>query len=319
MNSQPLVSIIIPTYNRAHLIGETLDSVEAQTYQNWECIIVDDGSSDNTDEVIGEYVNKDLRFKYYHRPEEHLPGGNGARNYGFKMSKGEYVNWFDSDDLMSKEFLKAKFNLFTSDKIFFTICSGCYLEDNSLSGKFYIDTSNLFKDYVKWQVKIFISSVLFRRDFLINKILFNEKIIKNQEIELFSRLFFKVKKDSFKIIDEPLFFYRRHVDTKSNLDKSYRRNIKRDVAYIHLKNLKRAQEIKDQELVKYLYKKNIKMIFSALKNNHKENAVYVYNDLFQSLNKKNKYVFFKLWVLVIFLSLKQKKIENHFKYAKVKI
>jgi hypothetical protein len=156
-------------------------------------------------------------------------------------------------------------------------------------------------------------------DFLINKILFNEKIIKNQEIELFSRLFFKVKKDSFKIIDEPLFFYRRHVDTKSNLDKSYRRNIKRDVAYIHLKNLKRAQEIKDQELVKYLYKKNIKMIFSALKNNHKENAVYVYNDLFQSLNKKNKYVFFKLWVLVIFLSLKQKKIENHFKYAKVKI
>jgi hypothetical protein len=235
------------------------------------------------------------------------------------MSQGEYIQWFDSDDLMSKEFLKAKFNLFTSDKIFFTICSGCYLEDNSLSGKFYIDTSNLFKDYVKWQVKIFISSVLFRRDFLINKILFNEKIIKNQEIELFSRLFFKVKKDSFKIIDEPLFFYRRHVDTKSNLDKSYRRNIKRDVAYIHLKNLKRAQEIKDQELVKYLYKKNIKMIFSALKNNHKENAVYVYNDLFQSLNKKNKYVFFKLWVLVIFLSLKQKKIENHFKYAKVKI
>ena len=69
----PLVSIIIPTYNRAHLIGETLDSVLAQTYQNWECIIVDDGSSDNTDEVIGAYVEKDSRFKYYHRSDKDLP------------------------------------------------------------------------------------------------------------------------------------------------------------------------------------------------------------------------------------------------------
>jgi glycosyltransferase involved in cell wall biosynthesis len=91
MNIQPLVSIIIPTYNRAHLIGETLDSVLAQTYQNWECIIVDDDSTDKTDEVVGAYVEKDSRFKYYHRPDEHLPGGNGARNYGFKMSTGEYV------------------------------------------------------------------------------------------------------------------------------------------------------------------------------------------------------------------------------------
>jgi glycosyltransferase involved in cell wall biosynthesis len=97
MKSKPLVSIIIPTYNRAHLISETLDSVLAQTYKNWECIIVDDGSNDNTDEVVSEYVKKNNRFKFYHRPDEHLPGGNGARNYGFKMSKGEYVNWLDDD------------------------------------------------------------------------------------------------------------------------------------------------------------------------------------------------------------------------------
>ena len=84
--------MIIPTYNRAHLIGETLDSVLAQTYQHWECIIVDDGSSHNTDRVVSEYVKKDSWFKYYHRPDEHLPGGNGARNYGFKMSQGKFIN-----------------------------------------------------------------------------------------------------------------------------------------------------------------------------------------------------------------------------------
>lgn len=101
MNTQPLVSIIIPTYNRAHLITETLDSIIVQTYRNWECIIVDDGSIDNTAEVVQAYATKDPRFQYHQRPNIHKPGGNGARNYGLKLSKGEYINWFDSDDLIS--------------------------------------------------------------------------------------------------------------------------------------------------------------------------------------------------------------------------
>ena len=118
---EPLVSIIIPTYNRAHLIGETLDSIIAQTYTNWECIVVDDGSSDDTVEVLDTYCIKDSRIKYYQRPDEYLPGGNGARNYGFKLSNGEYVNWFDSDDIMATDFLSEKVKIFiqNSDYILF--------------------------------------------------------------------------------------------------------------------------------------------------------------------------------------------------------
>ena len=107
-DQNPLVSIIIPTYNRVHLIGETLDSIIAQTYQNWECIVVDDGSTDGTDELMAAYVGQDSRFQYHHRPEERLSGGNAARNYGFEMSKGEYINWFDSDDLMHSEKLEKQ-------------------------------------------------------------------------------------------------------------------------------------------------------------------------------------------------------------------
>src|SRR6187431_937929 len=95
-----VISIIIPTYNRANLIGETLDSILAQTYQNWECIIVDDGSDDNTEEVVNSYVKKDSRFQYHQRPHDRPRGGNAARNYGFELSKGEFVNWFDDDDVM---------------------------------------------------------------------------------------------------------------------------------------------------------------------------------------------------------------------------
>jgi glycosyltransferase involved in cell wall biosynthesis len=108
MQNNPLVSIIIPTYNRAHLIGETLDSVMVQNYANWECIVVDDGSDDNTAEVVEKFVTKDSRFRFYTRSQSHMNGGNGARNYGFKMSQGDYIIWFDSDDLMTKNHVFAK-------------------------------------------------------------------------------------------------------------------------------------------------------------------------------------------------------------------
>src|SRR5690554_2800862 len=124
----PLVSIIIPTYNRAHLIGETLDSVLAQTYENWECIVVDDGSTDNTEELMAEYMTKDARFQYHHRPKDRLPGGNAARNYGFEVSMGEYIQWFDSDDLMLTEYLSTRIDAFTA-KTLFVICSGTYVSE----------------------------------------------------------------------------------------------------------------------------------------------------------------------------------------------
>lgn len=122
MQNNPLVSIIIPTYNRAHLIGETLDSVLSQTYPNWECIIVDDGSIDNTEEVVSAYVQKDSRFQYHHRPDIHKPGGNGARNYGFLQSKGEYINWLDSDDTISKNKIKEQIELVKNKTRSISIC-----------------------------------------------------------------------------------------------------------------------------------------------------------------------------------------------------
>ena len=77
--SQPLVSIIIPTYNRAHLISETLRSIKLQTYQNWECIIIDDGSTDNSAEVIAEFCAQDNRSQFFKRPQNQPKGANTCR------------------------------------------------------------------------------------------------------------------------------------------------------------------------------------------------------------------------------------------------
>ncbi|MFT5892137.1 MAG: glycosyltransferase involved in cell wall biosynthesis, partial [Dokdonia sp.] len=94
------ISIIIPAYNREAIIGETLRSIQKQTFTNWECIVVDDGSSDATFQVVTAFAKADSRIKLHKRPEQLLKGANACRNYGFEMSEGAYVNWFDSDDLM---------------------------------------------------------------------------------------------------------------------------------------------------------------------------------------------------------------------------
>ena len=104
----PLVSIIIPTFNRADLIAETLDSVREQTYQEWECLVIDDGSTDATEAVLKQYINKDQRFQYHKRPISFGKGANGCRNYGFSLSKGQFINWLDSDDLFSEDKLQAQ-------------------------------------------------------------------------------------------------------------------------------------------------------------------------------------------------------------------
>lgn len=88
------VSVIIPTYNRAHLIGDSIKSVLAQTYRNFELIIVDDGSKDNTAEVIAAFT--DPRIRYVYQPN---CGRSIARNHALSLATGKYVTFLDSDDL----------------------------------------------------------------------------------------------------------------------------------------------------------------------------------------------------------------------------
>jgi glycosyltransferase involved in cell wall biosynthesis len=98
-NSKPLVTVIIPAYNYGRFISETLDSLLAQSYQNWECIIVDDGSTDNTSEIIAQYIGRDRRFRGI-RQENHGP--SAARNAGLRSARGKYIQFLDADDLLER-------------------------------------------------------------------------------------------------------------------------------------------------------------------------------------------------------------------------
>lgn len=96
INATPLVSIITPCYNSAKFIGETIDSIQAQTFKDWELIITDDCSTDNTTEIIERYIAADPRIKLYKL--EKNSGGGVARNNSIKEAKGRYIAFCDSDD-----------------------------------------------------------------------------------------------------------------------------------------------------------------------------------------------------------------------------
>ena len=111
-----LVSIIMPTYNCAKFIGKTIESVIAQTYENWELIIVDDCSKDNTEEVVSEY--KDNRIKY-HRLENNS-GAAVARTEAMKKASGRYMAFLDSDDLWKKDKLEKQLEFMNKNNYNFT-------------------------------------------------------------------------------------------------------------------------------------------------------------------------------------------------------
>jgi len=96
-------SVIIPVYNRSHLLSETIDTVLAQTYPHFEIIIVDDGSTENIKKVLDDKYSNEPGIKYFHKQNEER---GAARNFGLKQAKGEYAVFFDSDDFMKPHYLE---------------------------------------------------------------------------------------------------------------------------------------------------------------------------------------------------------------------
>lgn len=107
-----MISVIIPCYNYGHLISETIRSVAAQTYPDWEIIVVDDGSADNTEEVMKPITAAEQRISYY-RIEN--GGPSAARNFGLQHARGEYIQFLDADDLIQRRKFEEQANVFKSD------------------------------------------------------------------------------------------------------------------------------------------------------------------------------------------------------------
>jgi glycosyltransferase involved in cell wall biosynthesis len=276
--NNPLVSIIIPTYKRAHLIGETLDSVLAQTYENWECIIVDDGSVDHTDKIVLGYVNEDSRFQYHQRPTGQPKGANACRNYGFKLSKGEYVNWFDDDDVMHQDKLSRQIEALENSDYNFSVCQTLVFE-NSIDYVIGLRSENIysdeiFYDYLTQKISWLTQAPLWKKKFLQSfDFLFDEALQAAQEWEFHCRVLSFCK--DYNVIEEPLVYIRQHSESISYNGNSELRELHyykaREKIYFLIKKINVPNNVRTYmgnyflfHFKKFLIARNIKKAFFSL-------------------------------------------------------
>ena len=133
-----LVSVIIPVYNGAAFINDAIQSVKAQSYSNWECIIINDGSTDNTEDILSGLIAGDERFIYRKQENKGLPG---ARNAALDLSKGDFIQLLDADDALHPQKLEKHLGLI--DK------HGLGKKDSivSYSGYYYCTPDDIYKVY----------------------------------------------------------------------------------------------------------------------------------------------------------------------------
>lgn len=211
----PLVSIIIPTYNRAHLIGETLDSIIAQSFNNWECIVVDDNSSDHTMELLEYYSNRDPRIKYYKRPNKFKPGPNGCRNFGYQQSKGSWIKFFDSDDLLVPKALDLHVEKLSEQDVIITQVN--YIDEDGKPINIthhYLPKDNIIEDYFVGRITYYTFGPLWNRKFLQRQPqLFDEGIRNLDDWDFNLRMLYQEPRIDY--IPEPLILYRLHKSSLS--------------------------------------------------------------------------------------------------------
>jgi glycosyltransferase involved in cell wall biosynthesis len=218
---QALVSVIIPTKNRKALLQVAIESVTRQSYSNWEIVIVDDDSTDDTLTLASQYVN-DSRLKFLKRPSEMLPGANSCRNYGLQMSKGEWIKWLDSDDVLEVTCIEKQIAVITpSTDVSF--CQADYFHEEggrviAIPGKVWgklmpKDVDNVVFEYllrgVRWQT----ACGLWRKKFLPEKP-FLEGLQNSQEWLM--HLMMLLPKPKMTFVNESLVHVRTHTDSMSN-------------------------------------------------------------------------------------------------------
>lgn len=235
-----LVSIIVPTFNRAHLIGETLNSIIAQTYSNWECIVIDDGSTDETEKIVLEFCNKDQRIQFHKRPSEKVKGANSCRNYGFELSKGSFVNWFDDDDIMHSDKLLIQIDAMSNSSFPFSVCQTEVFE-NSMTNNLglrhpLIISENPFYDFLKLRIVWLTNPVVWRRSFLLQEpYLFDVELHAAQEWEFHSRVLLKI--NSYHTTSSVLVYNRKHVNSISYSNNVNKRKFHYFLARLKIYNL----------------------------------------------------------------------------------
>lgn len=278
--NKPVVTILIPTHNRAVLLRKTLDSLVAQTYSEWQAIIVDDLSKDRTAEVVEGYAQRDKRILYFKKPEAYRSGPSGTRNYCLDIAKergAQFIQFFDDDDIMHPQKLELQIVPLQKDRTLgFSLCKykrfvpGENKRNSEFTSEINIESEELAEDFLSGKIRLNSAGPLFRAHLLEDE-RFDEELSYGEEREFFLRIFFKYR-PKYVAINRVLFFYRYHSSSLTLEKLSSQEKMAANLALV-------------EKLWKYLHKNHLLSSKTVafflrkflLENHNKENVQKVYD------------------------------------------
>lgn len=210
---QPLISIIIPVYNVERYLPECLDSLLAQTYQNFELLCVNDGSSDSSQSILEQYARKDSRVRVFCKKNG---GVSSARNFGLEQAKGEYIGFVDSDDFVLPRFLERMQQAMDAEEAKIAVCGFQKVPENSSLIKKCEDKAQAKPQIVRLEeysfdhtqcpaACIYVWRVLFQKS-IVENLRFDEKIAISEDTLFFFQALLKA--GSLVFVPEKLYQYR---------------------------------------------------------------------------------------------------------------
>lgn len=224
MSQSPFFSIITPTYNRAHYLAEMISSVQAQSFENFEHIIVDDGSTDNSEQLVTEAASKDPRIIYIKQVNR---GRSTARNVGITSSKGQYICFLDSDDYWRPNHLESVHQSIAQSDAPAIRISGLtwFLEDQNKEENVIYRPRHLYSTDTEYMItnQFAPDCVCVPREQAV-KHLFNPELYVNEDVELWGRITAEIPAIT---IDEYTTVLRVHDSNTSKTEESFMRDARR--------------------------------------------------------------------------------------------
>lgn len=294
-----MISLIIPLFNRQDTIVDTLESIQNQTCQEFECIVVDDDSTDNSFFIVFDYIKDKPNFKLTKREEDYKSGGNGARNYGFQIAKGEFINFIDSDDILHVDFVKDKLYAIRNT-LEDVVISKTILTSMDINEVIKYETrtrlsANLLNDFITLKISWYISDPVWRKNFLKDKKLFDEDLLKGQDRDFHIRMLLENPK--IKILDKYLYYYRNNPNSISEL---FSEKVGLSMLKVGLKRSKLLVDYGIEDQTKFFILKQLTKIYSSVFRNN--NTLNLYIEAYKLLFKFNfqNLIYTTKFILAIF-------------------
>jgi len=213
-DNRVLISIIMATYNRAHFILESLEYIQRQRFTDFECLIIDDGSTDSTQQILEPFLKQDDRFRYFKRDSDYQKGLPGSRNYGLDLSNGNYIVFMDDDDIPHPYLLEWSFEEISRNNSDYcrylrTVFYGDFIPNFNTSKNFKVKNLSAMpiEHMITGKTPFNSCQILWKKE-CFQKNQFNESLMFAEEWELYSRIL--ADGANGISIEKVLYFGRKH-------------------------------------------------------------------------------------------------------------